>query len=129
MNYPKHYLLDTDALVEFFRGQYPAMTFFNALDGNLAVSVITVAELFAGARNDAEWRIIDEFLTTLNIIPVDRAIAEQGGRYRRQYKQSHGTGLDDALIAATAELNQATLVSFNRRHFPMITNLLVPYER
>jgi predicted nucleic acid-binding protein len=56
-------------------------------------------------------------------------IAKRGGLIRNQYKQSHGTGLHDALIAATAELNDATLITFNRRHFPMLNNLQVPYER
>ena len=51
-----------------------------------------------------------------------------GGLYRRDYGQSHGTGLADALIAATAEENGATLVTFNQRHFPMV-EIRVPYER
>lgn len=129
MNYPIRYLLDSDILVEFLRGREEAMRYLNDLDGDLLVSVITIAELFAGARNDTEGQVLDEFLSTLAAIPVDRIIAERGGRYRQQYKHSHGTGLDDALIAATAEVMQLRLVTFNQRHFPMISNLLVPYER
>ncbi len=41
---------------------------------------------------------------------------------------SHGTGLADALMAATAEASGADLVAFNRRHFPMV-EVTVPYER
>ena len=52
-----------------------------------------------------------------------------GGLYRRDYGRSHGTGLADALIAATSEENGADLVTFNRRHFPMVSRLVVPYER
>jgi len=35
-------------------------------------------------------------------------------------------GLADALIAATAELKQARLVTLNSRHFPMVA-VEVPY--
>lgn len=129
MNHWNQYLLDSDTLIEYLRGREQALAFFSNLVGNLAVSVITVAELYAGVRNDRERQILADFLAMLTIIPVDRAIAERGGLYCRQYKQSHGTGLDNALIAATAVTTGSRLVSFNRRHFPMITDLVVPYER
>ena len=55
--------------------------------------------------------------------------ARLGGLYRRDYRPSHGTGLADTLIAATAEENGTELVTFNQRHFPMVSRLTVPYER
>ena len=45
------------------------------------------------------------------------------------YGKSHNTGLADAIIAASAEIRQAHLVTFNRKHFPMLTNLIVPYPK
>lgn len=129
MSQPNQYLLDSDILVEYLRNRPPALDYVDTLEGNLLISVITVAELIAGARNQFERQSIELFLSALEVIPIDYAIAKQGGLFRQQYKQSHGTGLDDALIAATAELTGATLISFNRRHFPMIANFQVPYER
>jgi predicted nucleic acid-binding protein len=129
MNLPNRYLLDTDILIEYIRGQEPAMTYVDELDGELLVSAATVAELFVGTRNEDEQQQLDVFLSAMLLIPVDQAIAKQGGLYRRQYGKSHGTGLIDALIAATAEATGASLVSFNRRHFPMVADLQIPYER
>lgn len=129
MSQSNQYLLDSDILVEYLRNHPQALDYVDTLEGNLLISVITVAELIAGARNQAERQSLELFLSALEVVPLDYAIAKQGGLYRQQYKQSHGTGLDDALIAATAELTGATLVTFNRRHFPMIANLQVPYER
>lgn len=60
---------------------------------------------------------------------LDASIAVTGGLYRRDYGKRHGTGLADALIASTAEARQATLVTLNAKHFPMLTELLVPYQR
>lgn len=129
MNLQNRYLLDSDILIEYLRGREQAVKFIEDLDGEMLVSAMTVAELFAGVRNDIEIQAVGQFLSPLIAIPVDYAIARQGGIYRHHYRQSHGVGMSDAIIAATADLNQATLVSFNKRHFPMIANLLVPYER
>ncbi len=129
MSQSNQYLLDSDILVEYLRNHPQALDYVDTLEGNLLISVITVAKLIAGARNQAERQSLELFLSALEVVPLDYAIAKQGGLYRQQYKQSHGTGLDDALIAATAELTGATLVTFNRRHFPMIANLQVPYKR
>ncbi len=69
-----------------------------------------------------------QFLLAFSALPVTETVARLGSLYRRDYRQSHGTGLADALIAATAEENGATLVTFNQRHFPMV-EIRVPYER
>ena len=42
------------------------------------------------------------FLSGLIVLPLDSDTAVDGGLLRRTYAKSHGVGLDDALIAATA---------------------------
>jgi predicted nucleic acid-binding protein len=37
--------------------------------------------------------------------------------------------LIDALIAATAEQENARLVTLNRKHFPMLSDVLVPSQK
>lgn len=125
------YILDSDILIEHLRGRPQAGSFITQLksEGELYVSSITVAELYSGFRNDREREAIATLLSLVRVIPVDETIAKRGGLIRNHYKQSHGTGLHDALIAATAEVNDATLITFNRRHFPMLSNLQIPYER
>jgi predicted nucleic acid-binding protein len=63
------------------------------------------------------------------MVAVDEAIAVKGGLYRRDYSKSHNTGLADALIAATAEIKNAELVTLNKKHFPMLSNVIVPYQK
>lgn len=72
---------------------------------------------------------LDEFLLTFEVLPITAEIGRQGGLWRRKYQPSHGVGLADVLIAATAALNQARLVTFNRKHYPMLENIEVPYSR
>jgi predicted nucleic acid-binding protein len=34
-----------------------------------------------------------------------------------------------ALIAATAEARQARLVTLNQKHFPMLADVIIPYQK
>ncbi len=54
---------------------------------------------------------MDEFIGLFQIIPVTEEIARQGGRYKGLYHKSHGVGLADGLIAATAVLHNLDLPS------------------
>lgn len=122
-------LLDTDILIEYLRGQQKAVEYLESLTSDLHVSVISIAEWFAGVRDGEEERSLKQFLLAFTALPVTEKVAHLGGLYRRDYRPSHGTGLADALIAATAEENGFGLVTFNRRHFPMVSEITVPYER
>lgn len=121
-------LLDTDVIVDYLRGRDEAAAFLEARPEPLLLSVITVAELYAGVRKGEERRVLEGFLSAFEIIHLDKEIAQKGGLYRRDYGISHGVGLADALIAATAELQQARLVTLNARHFPML-EVEVPYPQ
>jgi predicted nucleic acid-binding protein len=123
---PKRYLIDTDVLIEYLRGNQEAVRFLEELGGVLYVSAITVAELSAGAHPGAEEQALEQFLRAFDVVPVEAELARAGGVLRRDYGPSHGVGLADALIAASADALQATLVTFNRRHFPMLASTLAP---
>ena len=121
-------LVDTDVLIDYLRGQRDAAAFLYSLGEPPMVSVITLAELWAGARPGEEARL-RQALQVLRLAKVDATIAERAGRLRRQFGPSHGTSLPDALIAATAVELGLTLVTLNERHFPMVEKLLVPYRK
>lgn len=98
------------------------------LETRPSLSVITVAELYAGVRNESEHRRIEALPALLHVRDVDVEIARLAGRYRLQYRTSHGVGIPDALIAATAQVHGARLVTRNARHFPMLDDVLVAYK-
>jgi len=123
------YLIDTDVLVEYLRGSPRAIRYLERLEGELLLSAITVAELFSGARGEGEETALEQFLQVFEVLPVGQDLARRGGLYRRDYGRTHGTGLADALIAASAEAAGAVLVTFNRRHYPMTSQVTVPYKR
>mgnify|MGYP006419467397 CR=1 FL=1 len=58
------------------------------------------------------------------MVPLTEDIVRSGGLFRRDYGLTHGTGLVDGLIAATAEHVNARLVTLNRRHYPMFDEVV-----
>jgi predicted nucleic acid-binding protein len=105
-------LIDTDVIIDHLRsGQGPIPPAGTCYSG------ITRAELFAGRHADEAG--LRRLLAPLGELPLDRAVAELGGRVRRE----SGLALPDALIAATAISHGLALVTRNRRHFERVPRL------
>jgi hypothetical protein len=122
-------LLDTDVLVDFFRGQSKAVAFINAHSDRIILSAVVVAELFAGAKGSAEEGSLEEFVSLFRVVPVNVEIAKAGGLYKSKFGKSHGVGLADAILAATAEVENAELKTLNTKHYPMLRGLAPAYEK
>jgi len=128
----RQFLVDTDILIDFLRGRPVAVSFVNEHLDRIIVSAISVAELYSGVRgraNDTERQDLAAFLDLVPIVPVSAGIAEAGGLYRRDYGRSHGVGLADAVIAATADSSDAALKTLNIKHYPMFTGLEPAYRK
>lgn len=126
---PERLLIDTDVLIDYLRANADAVSYLENLHEVPLISVITVAELHAGVREGSERTALSDFLEAFEIAPLTKEIASAGGLYRRDFGASHGVGLNDALIAATAHVNNAELVTLNRKHFPMLASVTVPYQK
>jgi len=122
-------LLDTDVLIDFLRSRAEAVGYLEGLLAPPFISAVTVAELYAGVREGTERQSLENLVNKLKVISVSREIAVRGGLFRRDYFRSHGVGIIDAIIAATAEAENAVLVTFNKKHFPMLAKVFVPYQK
>ncbi|MBW1780243.1 MAG: type II toxin-antitoxin system VapC family toxin [Deltaproteobacteria bacterium] len=125
----KPILLDTDVLIDFFRGNEKAVAFVNKYNARIILSSIVVAELFAGIKGDAEQAALQNFVSLFRVVPVDTEIGKAGGLYKRDYGKSHGVGLADAILAATAEAENAQLKTLNTKHYPMLKGLKPAYNK
>jgi predicted nucleic acid-binding protein len=81
------------------------------------------------AFETAKRATLDQFIASFQVVAIDEMIAMRAGIIRRDFGKSHGTGLADAIIAATAESQNADLVTLNNKHFQMLKNIVVPYRR
>lgn len=125
----KPILLDTNVLVDFLRGHPDAVAYVKAQADRVVLSAVVVAELYAGIRDNDELARLDDFLSLFRVIPITTELARSASLHKRDYHRSHGTGLADAMIAATAESEQAELKTFNVRHYPMLKGLKLPYTK
>ena len=125
----KPLLLDTDVWIDYLRGCPEAVSYVNAQAVPIILSTITAAELYAGARDDEDVARLDEFLSQFPTVPVTAEIARSAGLYKRDYHRSHGVGLADAIIVATAEAQGAELKPLNVKHYPMLKGLKPPYAK
>ena len=78
-------LIDTDVLIDYLRDYPDAVSYVEAQQERLLISVVTVAELYAGVREGEERSRLERFLRAFEIIPLDQRLAVQGGLYRRDY--------------------------------------------
>ena len=124
-------LIDSDVLIDFLRGNTLAKALFAKLPADCAVSAVSVAELHASVREGAERQALDTLISTFDVVAVDAEIAAQGGLLRRDWGKSHGAGLNDGLIAATALATGRVLLTLNAKHFPGLGKgqLVVPYQK
>ena len=125
----KPLLLDSDVLIDYLRQRPQAMAYLEALPVVPLLSVVAIAELISGVRDGQERTLLEALVAAVQVLPVDERIATQAGLWRRQYLRSHRLELPDMLIAATALAHNATLVTLNSKHFPMLPDVLVPYQK
>jgi len=122
-------LVDTDVLIDFLRGNDKAITFIDEFSPHIILSPLVIAELYAGVKGTHELSVLDNFVSLFRVVPIDSEIAKAGGLYRRDFGESHGVGLADAILAATADKEKAELKTLNVKHYPMIKGLKPAYKK
>jgi hypothetical protein len=125
-------LIDTDIAIDHFHGHRQTFEYFTQTlaDGEiLAMSVVSLTEILAGMRPGEQERT-EKLFDLFVILEVDEAIARKAGEYLNQHRSTKGMELADALIAATAFVASAEVVTRNVKHYPMgDVKLVSPYER
>lgn len=119
------YLVDTNILIDHLRGDPLASRLLREVESGrvrATVSVITEAELLSATNlNRHEERRVMELLELLPRLAVTSRIARLAAQLRRR----NPITLADALIAATAMLSHATLLTRNVKDFRPIRGLHV----
>ena len=121
-------LVDTDVLIDYLRGVPAAVDAVLALD-EVSVSVVSVAELFAGFRGAREQADIGRLLAECQVLPITEDVARDAGLFKKKYFASHSVELPDAMIAATALAHGLALHTLNVKHYPMVAGLAPAYSK
>lgn len=93
----------------------------------MGASELVRFELLAGIR-PTELSVLEDFSAAVEWFAVDRDVARIGGALAHRYRKSH-SGIEDTdyLIAATALILDADLLTTNVKHFPMLEGLTPAY--
>ncbi len=116
------YLLDSSLLIDALNdrnGRPQLLAQLSQQDILLACCTVNVTELYMGMRLGEEVKT-EKFLRSLEFYPVTWEIAQLAGDLFREWRRKGQTlSLADVTIAAVALANSLTLVTDNRKHFPM----------
>lgn len=119
-------VFDSSTLILFLNDVLPTETveLLNAhlQTGQVIISAVVRAEVLAWhAHSAASLEAARALLDVCQLVPVNAAVADEAARIRRET----GLKLPDALIAATALLQPAALVTANGKDFRRVPGLVL----
>ena len=116
------YLLDSDIIIWHLRGRKEITEMLKDLQrsGLPSCSAISVLEVQLGVKTKNEEGKTSRFFESLKIFDVNMDIAKIAAQLIREYK-AKGVTMDipDSIIASTCLLHDLTLVTYNRKHYPI----------
>lgn len=123
------YLLDTNIVIYVMkRRPLEVLTLFNQHANRMAISAITLSELFHGAEKSQKVNenllAIDDFCSRLEVLPYGAKAAQHYGAIRAVLEKS-GTpiGVNDLHIAAHGRSEGLTVVTNNLSMFSRVPGL------
>ena len=123
------YILDTDTMIYFLKGQKSVVERMAALTSDeLATTIINHTELLFGAFNSAKkqdnLKKIEAFLEHIQILPFCAQASFIFAEQKAKLKQQGNMIADmDLMIASITVKNNSILVTNNTRHFDRINKL------
>ena len=125
------YLLDTNIVIYVLkRRPKEVLAMFNANASRMAISSITLSELYYGAEKslntDKNLEAVEEFVSHLDVLPYDAKASQHYGQIKAALeKKGQIIGENDIHIAAHARSHGLVLVSNNVREFKRVPNLVL----
>jgi predicted nucleic acid-binding protein len=117
-------LLDTNILIEVYRNNPLVIHQVKEIgQEQIAISDITCAELFFGARNKKELQTLQNDINKLIVLSIHSDISSLAVELVKEYSLSHKLSLPDAYIAATAIFHNIPLFTLNRKDFKFLKDL------
>ena len=115
-------LLDTSVLIDALRFRQGRQELLAQLvrDGHtLSTTAVNLAEVYAGMRSEEE-QPTEAFLAALDCYGITASAGRMAGRLKNKWANKGRTiAIADAIIAAVALEQRCTLVTDNRKDFPM----------
>lgn len=114
------YLADTNMLIDYLENKLPENSI--ELIDNIAIqlSVISRIEILAWQKaSDEQIKILSDFISASTVFSLDEYVIIKSIEIRKTYRLK----LPDAIIAATAVVNDLILLTRNKKDFERVTIL------
>lgn len=117
-------IIDSSVLVDIDRG---SEKYRKIPSGRHSISAATYAELSVGENlSDKSNKSLQKIRDNLDIVPIDREVADKAGGIIADLRdRGERIGVNDSYIAATALVNNESVLTANRKHFDKIEELEV----
>ncbi|MCQ6961043.1 type II toxin-antitoxin system VapC family toxin [Mucilaginibacter aquariorum] len=117
-------LCDTNILINLFNGNANTLKSLNDIGlDNIAISDITVMELYQGMGNKAELLQMKKKLKFYDTIQIDIQTSVLATELIEKFRLSHSLQIPDAIIGATAIIHQIPLFTYNIKDFTFMPHL------
>jgi tRNA(fMet)-specific endonuclease VapC len=124
------YLLDTNIVIYVVkRRPLEVLAKFNENAGRMAISAITLSELYHGAEKSTKvsqnLEVIEEFASLLDVLPYTAKASQHYGAIRSELeKAGQPIGVNDLHIAAHARSEGLVVVTNNMSEFSRVPALM-----
>ncbi|MCE7059123.1 type II toxin-antitoxin system VapC family toxin [Dyadobacter sp. CY343] len=119
----ERYLIDTSAVIKYLNGNFTAAALEymdQILDDQCNISFVSEIELRVwNPANPSDKEVYDNFAVNSNVIGISQEVIDK----TVQIRMSHRLKLPDAIIAATAIVNNLTLLADNDKDFLKVPDL------
>ena len=119
----QRYLIDSNIVIDYTSGflpQYASDFVEGIFDTDFVISIVVKVEVLGYDEPPEKLISMERFINTAFIIPIDDAVVQQTIVLKRKYKKLK---LGDAIIAASALINDLTIVTRNVADFKGVENL------
>ena len=117
-------ICDTNIFIHWFNNDQATLQRLKEIGPeNIALSVITVMELIAGADNNNQLKQLNKKIRHYSVLDFSQEISAISLKLFEKHHLSHKLQIPDAIIAATAIAYNLPLFTYNLKDFRYIPGL------
>jgi len=117
-------LCDTNVFIHAFNGRQVTIERLQEIGLNeVALSVITVMELYQGMSNKTELAQMKRKIRYYDVVEIDVETSKLATILIENFKLSHGLQIPDTIIGATAVIHQIPFFTYNTKDFDFIPGI------
>ena len=96
---------------------------------NIAISSITIMELYRGMSNKTELNQMRKYLRYYDVVHVSQIVSQNAVDLIRNFHLSHNLQIPDSIIGATAIAHNIPLFTYNTKDFRFMPDIVLYQDK